>query len=144
MNKLVNFYGDQVGIKELALKDFLVDYELKDACQFYKIVKKNNEKIKLDKKLRGKNGLVIFYSPNCSKCKSMIDFWTEISVNYMYSFTIYAVNCDNLKKHNDYLLPLLNIEFYPSYFKFDLSGTIERLNLEVNLQNILFYISNNS
>ena len=144
MAKLMNFYGEQVCIKELTLNDFLVDYELKDVGKFYKIVKKGLDKIKIKRELRGKNGIIIFYSQNCSKCKEMIDFWTELALNYIYSFTIYAVNCDNLGEHNDYLLPLLNIEFYPSYFKFDRSGEVDNLDLEVNLQNILFYISSNS
>ena len=144
MNKIINFYGEETGINELILKDFNVKYRLEDKGNFYKIIKKSKN-ISLKKELLRKNGIIIFYSPNCIKCKESIDFWTEIAVNNFYNFSIYAVNCDNLVDNNDYLLPLLKIENYPSYFSFDKKrGIVNKLNIKTNIEDILFYISNNS
>lgn len=144
MNKIINFYGEETGINELILEDFNVKYRLEDKGNFYKIIKKSRN-ISLKKELLRKNGIIIFYSPNCTKCKESIDFWTEIAINNFYNFSIYAVNCDNLVDNNDYLLPLLKIEHYPSYYSFDKKrGIINKLDVKTNLEDILFYISNNS
>lgn len=144
MSKIINFYGEETGINELILEDFNVKYRLEDKGNFYKIIKRSKN-ISLKKELLRKNGIIIFYSPNCTKCKESIDFWTEIAINNFYNFSIYAVNCDNLVDNNDYLLPLLKIEHYPSYYSFDKKrGIINKLDIKTNLEDILFYISNNS
>lgn len=144
MSKIINFYGEETGINELILEDFNVNYRLEDKGNFYKIIKRSKN-ISLKKELLRKNGIIIFYSPNCTKCKDSIDFWTEIAINNFYNFSIYAVNCDNLVDNNDYLLPLLKIEHYPSYYSFDKKrGIINKLDVKTNLEDILFYISNNS
>lgn len=144
MNKIINFYGEETGINELILKDFNVKYRLEDKGNFYKIINKSKN-ISLKKELIRKNGIIIFYSPNCNKCKESIDFWMEIAINNFYNFSIYAVNCDNLVDNNDYLLPLLKIEYYPSYFSFNKEkGIVNKLDVKTNLEDILFYISNNS
>jgi len=144
MNKIINFYGEETGINELILKDFNVKYRLEDKGNFYKIIKRSKN-ISLKKELIRNNGIIIFYSPNCTKCKESIDFWTEIAINNFYNFSIYAVNCDNLVDNNDYLLPLLKIEYYPSYYSFDKEkGIVNKLDVKTNLEDILFYISNNS
>ena len=115
-----------------------------DKGNFYKIIKRSKN-ISLKKELIRNNGIIIFYSPNCTKCKESIDFWTEIAINNFYNFSIYAVNCDNLVDNNDYLLPLLKIEYYPSYYSFDKEkGIVNKLDVKTNLEDILFYISNNS
>ena len=144
MSKIINFYGEETGINELILEDFNVKYRLEDKGNFYKIIKRSKN-ISLKKELLRKNGIIIFYSPNCSKCKESIDFWTEIAINNFYNFSIYIVNCDNLVDNNDYLLPLLKIEHYPSYYGFDKKrGIVNKLDIKTNLEDILFYISNNS
>lgn len=144
MSEIINFYGEETGINELILEDFNVKYRLEDKGNFYKIIKRSKN-ISLKKELLRKNGIIIFYSPNCTKCKESIDFWTEIAINNFYNFSIYAVNCDNLADNNDYLLPLLKIEHYPSYYSFDKKrGIINKLDIKTNLEDILFYISNNS
>ena len=144
MSKIINFYGEETGINELILEDFNVKYRLEDKGNFYKIIKRSKN-ISLKKELLRKNGIIIFYSPNCTKCKDSIDFWTEIAINNFYNFSIYAVNCDNLVDNNDYLLPLLKIEHYPSYYSFDKKrGIVNKLDVKTNLEDILFYISNNS
>lgn len=73
MNKIINFYGEEMGINELILKDFNVQYRLEDKGNFYKIIKKSKN-ISLKKELIRKNGIIIFYSPNCIKCKNLLIF----------------------------------------------------------------------
>jgi thiol-disulfide isomerase/thioredoxin len=144
MAEIMNFYGEHIGISELKLKDFNVRYKLVKENDYFIVKKIGDDKIKLDKKLIGKNGIIIFYSIGCNVCRSKIEFWTNIASNYIYSFPIYAVNCDNMKDKNDYLLPLLKIQKYPYYMKFDKKGVIEPLNLNITLEDILYYISNNT
>jgi thiol-disulfide isomerase/thioredoxin len=144
MNKIINFYGKESGIIELKLKDFNIKYKFFKENNNLIIKQINGDKIKLKKNYIGKNGIIIFYSIGCSKCKKMIDFWTNIAINYIYSFPIYSVNCDNIIDNNDYMLPLLKIMEYPFYVTFDKNGVIEKFNTEITLENVLYYISNNS
>jgi hypothetical protein len=143
MSKIFNFYGTHVGISELNLDDFDIKYKLIKKKNLFLIKKTGNQKNKLKKEFIGKNGLIIFYSTGCSKCKEKIDFWINIASNFLYNFPIYAVNCDNLKNNNDYLLPLLNIQFYPHYVKFDEDGIISNLKIDINLEDVLYYIYSN-
>lgn len=143
MSKILNFYGTHVGISELNLDDFNIKYKLIKKNNLFLIKKIGNQKNKLKKEFTGKNGLIIFYSNGCSKCRGKIDFWINIASNFLYTFPIYAVNCDNLKKKNDYLLPLLNIQFYPHYVKFNKDGIISNLEININLEDVLYYIYSN-
>jgi len=140
----MNFYGEYAGISELKLKDFDVRYKIVKDNDYFIIKKKGTDKIRLKKDFIGKHGIIIFYSIGCSNCKNTIDFWTNIASNYIYTFPIYAVNCDNIKDKNDYMLPLLKIHKYPYYVKFDKKGLVDPLNINITLEDVLYYISNNS
>lgn len=144
MSEIVNLYGKILGIKELTFKDFNIKHKFTKIGTFNLIEKVGKDNDKLNKDFYGKNGLIIFYSPNCSSCRKRVDFWSNIAINYINSFPIYAVNCDNIEKHNDYLIPLLKIDHYPKYMKFDKNGVIKDFDLNINLENVLYYISNNS
>jgi len=144
MSEIVNLYGKILGIRELTFKDFNIKHKLTKMGAFNLIEKVGQDNDKLNKNFYGKNGLIIFYSPDCSSCRNKVEFWSNIAINYMNTFPIYAVNCDNIESHNDYLIPLLKIEHYPKYMKFDKNGVMKDFDVTINLENILYYISNNS
>lgn len=70
----------------------------------------------INRKFKGKNGLVIFYSPNCGHCKdpTLVKTWKNLSVMFGDQFAIGAVNCTNRQVQNDKLAQFNKILGYPT------------------------------
>ena len=124
-----DFYGLNYGIKEFKYKEFTI----------------KNKKVTINDKYFGKkNGFLIFYSIYCRHCKESVEFWSNIAINNLNSFPIGAVNCQDLKNKNDYLIPLLKISHYPT-IKFIENGEIKDLDIgNIDISNIYFFIDNNT
>ena len=129
MDEIENYHLDfynETSIKELTRKDF------------------NKKKTGLkDEKLYKKNGIIVFYSNLCSSCKKNYNTLINIADMYKNRFNIYAVNCNNLKKRNDYLIQDFKITEYPQY-KLLKNNKIKDIKLNSGkLEDFLFIIDNN-
>lgn len=129
---IINFYGENLGIKELLYKDFSIEK------------KKKRKKIRMNNSYFGKkNGFIIFYSNFCEACEKSIEKWSNIAINYLFQFPIAAVNCQNVKDKNDLLIPLLKISHYPT-IKYVSNNRIIDIDIDYKKEeNIIFFINNN-
>ena len=121
----VDFYKE-TSIKELINSDF----------------NKNKTGLK-DKNLTKKNGLIIFYSNLCSSCAKGYNNFINLSDMFKNKFNIFAVNCNNIKDKNDYLIRDFKITKYPQY-KLIINNKIKDINIEgYKIEDILYVIENN-
>ena len=125
LNYHVNFY-DGTSIKELVNSDF----------------NKNKTGLK-DKNLTQKNGLIIFYSNLCSSCQKGYVNFINLSDMFKNRFKIFAVNCNNIKMKNDYLIRDFKINKYPQY-KLIINNKIKDINIDgYKIEDIIYVIENN-
>ena len=63
-----------------------------------------------------KNGLIMFYSPNCGHCrnKDLVKTWKNLSIQFGSQFLIAAVNCVDKRAGNDVLSQYAEILGYPT------------------------------
>lgn len=70
----------------------------------------------VNQKFNKKNGLILFYSPNCGHCKNpeFIKLWKKLSITFGSQFVIGAVNCTDKSNGNHYLTRFNKILGYPT------------------------------
>ena len=121
----INFY-DNTNIKELTKQDFDI----------------KNKKFK-NKKFSKINGIIIFYSNFCVSCKKIYNILVNISEMYDNKFNFYAVNCNNIKEGNDYLIRDFKITEYPM-FKLIKNNKIKDIDLsKFSIEKLIYLIDTN-
>ena len=96
-----NFYDKSEEITELTFKDL--------------ICKENDIKLKEEPIL---NGILVLYTPWCSKCSSMITFWENISNIFKHKIKVQTYNTYNHSAKNEKLGKYIKLDTYPKYFIF--------------------------
>ena len=92
---IADYYEESEYIKELKYKDFK---------------KQSNKLILKDKG----NKIIIFYLPTCKCCKDIIKLWNDLSQRFNYTFSFYAINCDDVTNSNDLVCSSFKLNRYPS------------------------------
>ena len=90
-----DLYEESEYIKELKCKDFN---------------KKSNNLILKEKG----NKIIMFYLPSCKHCKDFITLWNDLAQRFNYTFSFYAINCDDITNDNDLLCSHFKLKTYPS------------------------------
>jgi thiol-disulfide isomerase/thioredoxin len=70
-----------------------------------------------EQSFKNKYGFVVFYSPQCSHCKYMKDFWSELAIKFNNLIFFSAVNCKTYE--NESIIFDLPIEVFPVVFWID-------------------------
>ncbi len=70
-----------------------------------------------DSLFKNKYGFVVFYSPQCSHCVYMKNFWSELAIKFNNLVFFTAVNCKNYE--NESLIFDLPIQSFPVVFWID-------------------------
>ena len=123
-----NFFGEEKGILELNLKDFIY----KDKKLFI-----NNPYFERNK------GLIIFYSPFCKYCKKISDLLIKIALSHLNLFSIGSVNSENIEDGNDYVCSYANIQKFPTLKYISEEGIILDYPYDYNMDNLIYYINMN-
>jgi len=123
-----NIFGEEKGILELTLKDFIY----KDNKLYI-----NNSYFYQNK------GLIIFYSPLCKHCNKLSETLINIALSYLNLFGIGSVNTENIEDGNDYLSVYAKITDVPTIKYINEKGIIVDYPHSYNADNFLFYINMN-
>lgn len=122
-----DLYNQESGVLELKKKDFKVNKKKKIYTVTHKIFK-------------NKQGLIIFYRPECIHCVNIVDTWSYISILFNNKFIMSAVNTQNYKQNlniEDYL----NIPFrYPTIRYVNSKGHLKKYNGKLDRNSILSFI----
>ena len=70
-----------------------------------------------DETFRNKYGFVVFYSPQCSHCIYMKDFWSELAIKFNNAVFFSAVNCKSYE--NESIIFDIPIKMFPVIFWID-------------------------
>jgi thiol-disulfide isomerase/thioredoxin len=125
-----NIYGEEKGIIELTLKDFIYD--------------KNKKKIYINNPyFNDKKGFVIFYAPWCEHCVHLSDMLIDIALNNINLFPFGAVNIENVEEGNDRVAIYSKIKQLPTIKYIDTDKSLKDYNFKYNADNIIYYINTN-
>ncbi len=120
-----NLYDKFTGVVELTSKDF-------------NITDKNVTVI--NKNFKNKYGLLNFYAPWCPHCKTMVELWSDLAIQFKHKFVIGAVNCEN--KNNYKIRDKLRILQYPTIKSVSKNGIVSKYDVEYMKDDMIFYICN--
>lgn len=90
-----NLYSKFSGVIELTKKDFI----------------KNKLK---HPEFTNKNAFVIFYAPWCGFCQKMVEYLSDLAIQFRYIFPIGVINCEN--PNNGSLCNQFKITGFPTIF----------------------------
>ena len=123
-----NIYGEEKGIIELKLEDF---------------VYKNNKLYIKNDYFNDKKGFIIFYAPWCKHCIKLSTLLIDLALSNINIFNFGAINIENIKDGNDKVSVYENISELPTikYIKND--GTLEKYNNDYDIDNLLYFINTN-
>lgn len=125
-----NIYGEEKGIIELTLKDFIYD--------------KNKKKIYINNPyFNDKKGFIIFYAPWCEHCVHLSDMIIDIALNNINLFPFGAVNIENVEEGNDHVAIYSKIKQLPTIKYIDTDKSLKDYNFKYNADNIIYYINTN-
>ena len=120
-----NLYDKFSGVIELRSKDFNIT---------------DNKVTIINKEFKNKNGLINFYAPWCPHCKTMVEQWSDLAIQFKHKFAIGAVNCEN--KNNYKIRNKLRIVQYPTIKSVSKNGIISKYDGEYMKDDMIFYICN--
>ena len=127
-NIFKNIYGENKGIIELTLKDFIFK-------------KKMNKLLINNDYFEEKKGFVIFYAPWCKHCIKLSDLLIEIALSNVNLFYFGSVNVENIEEGNDYLSIYADIKKLPTIKYIELDGSLKDYSFKYNADNLIFYIN---
>lgn len=123
-----NIFGEEKGIVELKLKDFI-----------YK-----DKKLYINNPYFSRNkGLILFYSPLCKYCIKLSDTLINIALSHLNLFSIGSVNCFNIKDGNDYVCSYANITEFPIIKYINDDGELLDYPHSYQIDNLIYYININ-
>ena len=119
-NKFKDLYPETSGVIELKYNDF---------------------KKKHLKNGKMKNGLIIFYAPWCKHCINLANELTKVSIEFYNSFSLYAVNIEDINNKNDILSSKFKIDKFPTFYSVSNFNNINYLNYQFkSIDDLKFYI----
>ena len=126
-NIFKNIYGEEKGIIELTLSDFI-----------YK-----NKKLYINNNFFNKKGFIIFYAPWCKHCNNISNLMLELADININIFPFGAVNSENIKDGNDYLCNYANILGFPTIFYINNDNLLLKYEYDYTSDNLIYFINTN-
>ena len=122
-----NIYGEDKGIIELTLSDFI-----------YK-----KKKLYINNDYFEKKGFIIFYAPWCQHCRKISELLIDLAMVNLNIFSFGAVNSENIKDGNDKLCNYANIQKLPTIFYINDDNSLTEYKHSYNSDNLIYYINTN-
>ena len=130
LNIFPNIYGDDKGVIELILNDFIYNDK--------------NKKLFINNKYFSENkGLIIFYAPWCKHCIEISQNISDLALSNINLFPFGAVNVENIDNGNDYLAVYAKIDKLPTIKVIKDDNSIENYPFKYDIDNLIFYVNTN-
>jgi hypothetical protein len=123
-----DLFGEETGIIELRLKDFIY----KDKKLYMK-----NEYFEINK------SLILFYSPLCKYCKLLSKILINLALSHINLFYFGSVNSDNIEEGNDYVCKYAEIKNFPTMKYITSDGSLKEYPHKYNIDNFIYFININ-